>query len=218
LLSFSLHTNEQLFVLIRLSPYPFNLLNVLFAATDISLFHFALGTAITLLKIALHVYIGANLTSFAKHILGQDGNMTEGQIRAEKVKTFALVVGSFITFGVMAYIYRVAKHAVKEANEGNQEFVGMHSMNDEESRDIELNHGFLDDDEDEEEEEEIGLVNVNSATIVNKQQVVDEPTPRDSVSLDNWDNWGDEDSEVEDIAPPPSSPKKFRKTLVGKDD
>ncbi|KAG1451644.1 hypothetical protein G6F46_010039 [Rhizopus delemar] len=108
----------KLFVLIRLSPYPFNLLNFLFGATSIPFTHFVAGTAISLTKIALHVYIGANLTSFAKHILGEDNDedMTEGEIRAERLKYTTMILGSLISFGVMAYIYRLTKAAIAEAN------------------------------------------------------------------------------------------------------
>jgi hypothetical protein len=159
-----------LFILIRLSPYPFNLLNVLFASTDISLFHFAAGTAITLLKIALHVYIGANLTSFAKHILGEDEDMTEGQIRAEKLQNFIVVIGSVVTFAGMAYIYRVAKAAVKEANEthDNEEMVGFldesqheehqeheeHELEPRQSVSLDVWDAWGDDDDEDEDDEE----------------------------------------------------------------
>lgn len=187
-----------------------------------------MGTAITLLKIALHVYIGANLTSFAKHILGEDGDMTEGQIRAEKVKTFAVIVGSFITFAVMAYIYRVAKQAVKEANEG-QEFISARQQQDEE-RDIELRGGFLDDDDEDEDEEEEEVQHVKMTAVLpppvtttaQKEVVVtDEPTPRDSVSLDTWDAWGDDDEEdlfKDDTPLSPVQNKKLFKKLDGKND
>ena len=176
--------------MIRLSPYPFNLLNVLFAATEISLYHFAAGTAITLLKIALHVYIGANLTSFAKHILGEDGDMTEGEIRAEQVKTFALVVGSIISMAGMAYIYRVAKAAVKEANQGNEDHISFLSSRSGDDQDIELAHGFLEDD-DEDEQEDAHELEPSASFKIAKE-------PRDSISLDEWDAWGDEDSSSEE--------------------
>ncbi|GAA5808099.1 hypothetical protein MFLAVUS_001481 [Mucor flavus] len=158
----------KLFILIRLSPYPFNLLNVVFAATNISLFHFAAGTALTLLKIALHVYIGANLTSLAKHILGEEEDLSEDEIRIEKLKSFAMIVGTIITFIGMAYIYRVAKAAIKEANLDQPEH-------------------FLPSRDD--EEEELGL------TLLGPSKIQE---PRDSVSIDNWDDWGDEDSDDED--------------------
>lgn len=87
----------------------------MFAATNLSLATFAAGTALSLFKIALHIYIGANLTSFAKHILGEE-EMTEGEQRAETVRIVAAVLGSILAFGVMAYLYRIAKKAVAEAN------------------------------------------------------------------------------------------------------
>lgn len=124
--------------MIRLSPYPFNLLNFLFGATSIPFTHFVAGTAISLTKIALHVYIGANLTSFAKHILGEDNDddMTEGEIRAERLKYTAMILGSLISFGVIAYIYRLTKAAIAEANaiEESEEMQGFlsHQREDEE--------------------------------------------------------------------------------------
>ncbi|KAI8141477.1 snare associated Golgi protein-domain-containing protein [Fennellomyces sp. T-0311] len=106
----------KLFLLIRLSPYPFNLLNVLFAATDISLRDYTLGTALTLIKIGLHIYIGANLTSFAKHILGEDEDLTEAEQTAETVRMVSVILGSLLSTAVMGYIYVIAKRAVAEAN------------------------------------------------------------------------------------------------------
>ncbi|CAO3694603.1 unnamed protein product [Rhizopus stolonifer] len=113
----------KLFVLIRLSPYPFNLLNFLSSASSISFTHYVAGTAISLLKIALHVYVGANLTSFVKHILGEDKeeDMSEGEMHAERVKLIAVIFGSLLSFGVMAYLYRITKAAIEEANAMEEE-------------------------------------------------------------------------------------------------
>lgn len=79
----------------------------------------------SLFKIAFHIYIGANLTSFAKHILGEE-EMTESDQRVATVRIIAAVVGSILAFGVMAYLYRVAKKAVAEAN--NEAAEGAESM------------------------------------------------------------------------------------------
>ncbi|KAI9289534.1 snare associated Golgi protein-domain-containing protein [Umbelopsis sp. AD052] len=103
----------KLFVLIRLAPYPFNIMNVMFSATNIPLTHYALGTAISLVKIAIHVYIGATLPSFAKHILGEDDD--EPMDTATEVFRYtAMALGSILAFGVMIYVYFVAKRAVEE--------------------------------------------------------------------------------------------------------
>ncbi|KAI8878168.1 hypothetical protein K501DRAFT_259041 [Backusella circina FSU 941] len=106
----------KLFLLIRLSPYPFNLLNIFFATTDMSLFQFAAGTALSLLKIALHIYIGANLTSFAKMVLGDEEELSEKEQHVQNVRYFSMALGFALTFGVMAYIYHIAKKVVKEVS------------------------------------------------------------------------------------------------------
>ncbi|KAI8074450.1 snare associated Golgi protein-domain-containing protein [Gongronella butleri] len=111
----------KLFLLIRLSPYPFNLLNVLFAASDISLVHYTLGTAISLIKIALHVYIGANLTSFTKHLFGEDDDLTESERQAQTVMEVGALIGSILAMGVMVYVYVVAKRAIKEVQHESDE-------------------------------------------------------------------------------------------------
>ncbi|KAL7315775.1 Tlg2-vesicle protein [Mucor circinelloides] len=193
----------KLFLLIRFSPYPFNLLNVFFAATNISLFQFAAGTAISLLKIALHVYIGANLTSFAKHVLGEDDDLSEAEQTVMKIRFAAAIFFSVLAFVVMAYLYRVAKAAVAETASADEEQMSFLNHHDEEE-------GFLDavDDDDEDSVHE-------SPAQSNSQHVLEEP--RDSVSLDAWDAWGDDsDNDKNDDDQPAAQPKK--KALAGKDD
>lgn len=207
----------KLFLLIRLSPYPFNLLNVLFAATDIKLSHFAVGTALSLLKIALHVYIGANLTSFAKHVLGEDEDMSEDELRIENIKYVAMMFFSIIAFVVMAYLYRVAKAAVAEANNLDEEQMSFLNHHDEEV-------GFLDDDDSEDENNNAKSTPVNldvhttSNTAVATDNQLHMNETRDNISLDNWDNWGDDDSDsdvAEQVIP---LNQKLKKEGLGKSD
>lgn len=94
---------------------------MLFASTDIPLSHFALGTALSLIKIGLHVYIGANLTSFAKHVLGEEDDMTDSEKRAETVREIVVVIGSILATAVMVYVYFVAKRAVEEVKQESDE-------------------------------------------------------------------------------------------------
>jgi uncharacterized membrane protein YdjX (TVP38/TMEM64 family) len=49
----------KLLLIIRLSPYPFALFNMLFACTSLSFGKFAVGTLISLFKNVLNVYIGS---------------------------------------------------------------------------------------------------------------------------------------------------------------
>jgi hypothetical protein len=85
----------------------------MFSATNISLSHYALGTAISLVKIAIHVYIGATLPSFAKHILGEDDDEPV-DTATEVFRYTAMALGSILAFGVMIYVYFVGKRAVEE--------------------------------------------------------------------------------------------------------
>lgn len=166
--------------MIRISPYPFNMLNFLFSATNISVFQFTLGTAISLLKIAFHVYVGANLTSFVKHLLGEDDDLTPEQVRVEKVKFFIAILFSVIAFSVLAYIYRVAKEAVNEVNQADPI--------DQEEQMAFLNHQEQDDDPDEIELEP-------HTTATQSATLVEDTLPRDSMSLDTWDNWGEDEGD-----------------------
>lgn len=85
----------------------------MFAATDISLATYTLGTAISLIKIGIHVYIGATLPSFAKHILGEDDDDPVDR-GTEIFRYTAMVLGAILSFGVMIYIYFIAKKAVED--------------------------------------------------------------------------------------------------------
>ncbi|KAI9497871.1 snare associated Golgi protein-domain-containing protein [Zychaea mexicana] len=145
----------KMFLLIRLSPYPFNILNVLFSATDISLRDFTLGTAISLTKIGIHIYIGSSFTSFSKRILGDDDDMTDDERTADNIRIAATVIGSFLSFGVMAYIYAVTKRAVAQANNEENDVESMAFLN----RNDTDNGSLVDwtewhDDEEEEEDED----------------------------------------------------------------
>ncbi|KAI8345370.1 snare associated Golgi protein-domain-containing protein [Blakeslea trispora] len=181
----------KLFLLIRFSPYPYNLMNVLFATTPITLAQFTLGTGISLIKIALHVYVGANLTSFAKHLLGEeDGDMTEGEMKAEKVKFYGALVLSSLAFVVLVYVYYVARKVVNE-----EEQQGINMGEEEEEQMAFLRHhdeeeGFLEDSE---------------------QDEVADPID-DDVSLDNWDTWEDNDNKQESTANDPAIKKGLGKS------
>lgn len=85
----------------------------MFSATEIPLSTYTLGTAISLVKIAIHVYIGATLPSFAKHILGEDDGEAV-DTATEVFRYTAMVLGSVLAFSVMIYVYFVAKKAVEE--------------------------------------------------------------------------------------------------------
>ncbi|KAJ1660281.1 Tlg2-vesicle protein [Dispira simplex] len=92
----------KLLLLIRLSPYPFNLVNALLSGTQIPLKSFALATAVSLIKLNTHVYIGANLTTFSNAIFE----------RRSPWQVVLMVMGLCVGVGVVVYIYRITQRMV----------------------------------------------------------------------------------------------------------
>ncbi|KAG0326055.1 hypothetical protein BGZ99_010194 [Dissophora globulifera] len=106
----------RLLVLIRLAPYPFNIMNALLSATHIPLHTYAFATALSLVKLALHVYIGSTLYSLTG---GDDGGQEgEPQGHGKAVKILVLVLGVILGIGVGGYVWVVAKReiAITEAS------------------------------------------------------------------------------------------------------
>ncbi|KAF9584206.1 Transmembrane protein 64 [Lunasporangiospora selenospora] len=126
----------RLMLLIRLSPYPFNIMNALFSATHIPLSSYIIATALSLTKLALHVYIGSTLSSLAvisptpgtgTGENGEEGGTGEGtQDPAEShpvdrhsrtVKIVVMSISMILGIAVGIYVWRVAKREI-EASEG----------------------------------------------------------------------------------------------------
>lgn len=59
---------REVVLLIRLAPYPFNLVNLALAVTNISLPRYSIATALSLFKLNTHVLIGANLVALNQEI------------------------------------------------------------------------------------------------------------------------------------------------------
>ncbi|CAJ0764540.1 17372_t:CDS:2 [Entrophospora sp. SA101] len=87
----------KLLFLIRIAPYPYNVLNALLSATHISTKTFTSATALSLFKLMIHTWIGSKISSFSAHM----GYLTT----------------STIGIGVMIYIWMMAKKVIKEVEE-----------------------------------------------------------------------------------------------------
>ncbi|KAG0215530.1 Tlg2-vesicle protein [Mortierella sp. GBA30] len=95
----------KLLVLIRLAPYPFNIMNALLSATHIPLPIFGLATAMSLVKLMLHVYIGSTLSSLA-------GGTDEGDKHGKALKIVVMILSIILGMGVGGYVWIVAKREV----------------------------------------------------------------------------------------------------------
>ncbi|KAF9425565.1 hypothetical protein BGZ94_007422 [Podila epigama] len=126
----------KLLLLIRLAPYPFNLLNLALSATHIPLKTFALATAVSLTKLTLHVYIGSTLSSLAPlppapaPVPGDPsklpdqttpGSGTEPGVPpspyGRNIKVFVMIFSMLLGIAVSAHVWIVAKREIA-ASEG----------------------------------------------------------------------------------------------------
>lgn len=104
-------------------------MNALLSATHIPLSTFALATALSLTKLALHVYIGSTLSSLAPTITPPEGETTnpDGSLppttpvnnntHVRNLKIVFMVISIIIGFAVGAYVWTVAKREIA-ASEG----------------------------------------------------------------------------------------------------
>ncbi|KAF9961180.1 hypothetical protein BGZ72_004510 [Mortierella alpina] len=120
----------KLMILIRLAPYPFNVMNALLSATHIPLSTFTLATALSLTKLALHVYIGSTLSSLAGPPTippptddgstgegGTDGQLPITDTHGRNLKIFVMIISMILGIAVGAYVWMVAKREI-DASEG----------------------------------------------------------------------------------------------------
>eukprot|EP01134_Creolimax_fragrantissima_P006829 CFRG6829T1 len=93
----------KLLVLIRVAPYPFTVLNVLFAVTDIPLGRFMWATAISLFKLVIHISIGISLSSL------------DTKERSTSPGEFALLIfGAGLTIYLTYYAYTISQSAIQQ--------------------------------------------------------------------------------------------------------
>ncbi|RKP07661.1 snare associated Golgi protein-domain-containing protein, partial [Thamnocephalis sphaerospora] len=94
----------RLLILIRLAPYPYNLMNALLSLTSLPLKVFATATAVSLLKTITHVAVGANLE-----------NLTDALMHNPSVGKLLLgLLTVLLGIGVTVYLYRLTARIVQE--------------------------------------------------------------------------------------------------------
>jgi len=94
----------KLLILIRLAPYPYNLMNIALTATSVSTKGFVFATAVSLIKLSTHTIIGANLDTLHDTLV----------TNPTPLKIFGVVCGVLLGLGIMVYIYWLTRKAVAE--------------------------------------------------------------------------------------------------------
>ncbi|CDS01280.1 hypothetical protein [Sporisorium scitamineum] len=117
----AIEKQPKLLFLVRLAPYPYNLMNTLLASSPtLTLRTYVTCTALALPKLLIHTGLGTSIKNFAAYNgagEGQSKEDAEASETAEHVKKWAGLVGAGLCFGIMIYLLSVARRAVDELDD-----------------------------------------------------------------------------------------------------
>ncbi|TFK29294.1 hypothetical protein FA15DRAFT_664214 [Coprinopsis marcescibilis] len=107
----AIEKRPKLLFLIRLAPYPYNVLNCLLAASPTLTLHtYTVCTALSLFKVIIHTSIGASIHSFKDfHV---DSSEDEGS--ADSLAHMSTLGGIVLCVAILVYLSIVARRAVDE--------------------------------------------------------------------------------------------------------
>jgi uncharacterized membrane protein YdjX (TVP38/TMEM64 family) len=106
----------KLLFLIRLAPYPYNIMNCLLAASPtLTLRTYTICTALSLFKVVIHTGLGASIHSFKDyHISSSNLNETEPENGADAVAQAWTFGGIVLCIAILVYLSLVARRAVHD--------------------------------------------------------------------------------------------------------
>jgi SNARE associated Golgi protein len=126
----AIEKRPQLLFLIRLAPYPYNVMNCLLGASPtLTLRTYLVCTALSLFKVIIHTTLGSSIHSFARYHAqsnssddtdpngGQDLSLSDGDADAAEENLFsfyAKITGVILAIGVFIYISVVARKAIND--------------------------------------------------------------------------------------------------------
>ncbi|KAF7301416.1 hypothetical protein MIND_00706900 [Mycena indigotica] len=120
----------KLLFLVRLAPYPYNVMNCLLAASPTLTFKtYTVCTAASLPKVIIHTSLGASIHSFKDYHSGADGVAEDDS--ANTVARLSTIGGLILCVAIFIYLSIVARRAVDE------------ELGDDENADSEETAGFL---------------------------------------------------------------------------
>lgn len=127
----AIERRPKLLFLVRLAPYPYNLMNTLLASSPtLSLKTYSICTALALPKLLVHCGLGATIKNFstyngitsndslaAEH--GSDGEVAQDSKTADFIKQISSLIGLSLCIGIFIYLIRVTRRAVDEELDEN---------------------------------------------------------------------------------------------------
>jgi membrane protein YqaA with SNARE-associated domain len=146
----AIEKRPQLLFLIRLAPYPYNVMNCLLGASPtLTLRTYLVCTALSLFKVIIHTALGSSIHSFARYHVqpkpshdtapdgGHDVSQSDGDASAEgenPIGFYAKIAGVTLAIGVFIYISVVARKAINdELGDDDDDYYGLPTHTDEEA-------------------------------------------------------------------------------------
>ncbi|KAJ3803066.1 hypothetical protein GGU11DRAFT_663066, partial [Lentinula aff. detonsa] len=121
----AIEKRPKLLFLIRLAPYPYNVMNCLLAASPtLTLRTYTLCTALSLFKVIIHSSLGASIHSFKDyHMVNEGDNPSEKEeSHADTMARMWTIFGIALCVAIFVYLSYVARKAVdEELEDGDDE-------------------------------------------------------------------------------------------------
>ncbi|RPD61905.1 hypothetical protein L226DRAFT_523282 [Lentinus tigrinus ALCF2SS1-7] len=110
----AIENNPKLLFLIRLAPYPYNVMNCLLAASpSLTLRTYIICTALSLPKLIIHTSIGSSIHSFASyHAKAESAEGDDYQGNA--LSHYSTIAGIVLCLAIFAYLSYITRKAVDE--------------------------------------------------------------------------------------------------------
>jgi uncharacterized membrane protein YdjX (TVP38/TMEM64 family) len=114
----AIEKKPSLLFLIRLAPYPYNVLSYLLGAgSNINIGQYMTCTAVSLFKIIVHTTIGSEIHNFANyHVQPQDGDNAE-TTQGNAMGRYWTIFGIILCVVLFVYLWVVARRAVDELDD-----------------------------------------------------------------------------------------------------
>ncbi|KAI9067593.1 hypothetical protein FKP32DRAFT_1563443 [Trametes sanguinea] len=114
----AIENNPKLLFLIRLAPYPYNVMNCLLAASpSLTLRTYTMCTALSLLKLIIHTSIGSSIHSFASYHVSQSSGATPASDEDDHGNTlshYSTIAGIVLCPAIFVYLSYITRKAVDE--------------------------------------------------------------------------------------------------------
>jgi len=109
----AIEKRPRLLFLIRLAPYPYNVMNCLLAASPSLTFRtYTICTALSLFKLIIHTSIGSSIHSFADYHVVKPGGVQEQE--ENSLARYSTIAGISLCVAIFLYISYITRRAVND--------------------------------------------------------------------------------------------------------